>query len=79
MYAGQVSFGFYLVHELVIINGEPYWSGWAQSKTTAVLLLLGVLTLAFLLATALHEWVERPCQRLIRSRWEPSKRAGVTP
>ena len=79
VYAGQVSFGFYLVHELVIINGEPYWSGWAQSKTTAVLLLLGVLTLAFLLATALHEWVERPCQRLIRSRWEPSKRAGVTP
>ncbi len=78
VYAGQVSFGFYLVHELVIINGEPLWGGWVASKPVATALLVGVFAIAFALATLLHEGVERPAQRWIRGRWQARRRTGAT-
>ena len=58
VYAGEVSYAFYLVHELTIVNVHhlmPSAPGWAQAATA--------LSAACLLAVALHHLVERPCRR----------------
>lgn len=67
-YAGEVSFAFYLVHELVIMNlaavvgagGTARW-GLVWSGVALVLASAG--------AVALHHGVERPAQRAIRRRF----------
>ncbi len=60
VYAGEVSFAFYLVHELTMCNlvGITHRTG-----TTTVLVILAV---AAVLAVALHEIVEKPLQRRLR-------------
>jgi peptidoglycan/LPS O-acetylase OafA/YrhL len=58
VYAGEVSFCFYLVHELMIVNIAPYVSGPA-----AVVLDFAA---AAMLAVVLHHLVELPCQRWLR-------------
>jgi len=58
VYAGEVSFCFYLVHELVIINAAPYISG-----PVAVVV---DLVAAAILAAGVHHLVELPCQRWLR-------------
>lgn len=77
VYAGQVSFCFYLVHELVILNGGLIWNDWATSKLQAVVLAAAVLAVAFACAAALHHLVEKPCQRWIRRRWDAAEPAAV--
>jgi peptidoglycan/LPS O-acetylase OafA/YrhL len=57
-YAGEVSFCFYLVHELVIVNVAPYISGLAAVVVD--------LVAAAMLAAAVHHLVELPCQRWLR-------------
>jgi peptidoglycan/LPS O-acetylase OafA/YrhL len=58
VYAGEVSFCFYLVHELVIINVAPYLSGPAAVAVDFVA--------AAILAAVVHHLVELPCQRWLR-------------
>ena len=58
VYAGEVSFCFYLVHELVIVDAAPYISGPAA---VVVDLVAGAV-----LATVVHHLVELPCQRRLR-------------
>lgn len=66
VYAGEVSFAFYLVHELVIMNliaavgGEGGWSGLAWAVMALVLSVMA--------AVALHHAVELPAQRWLRRR-----------
>jgi peptidoglycan/LPS O-acetylase OafA/YrhL len=61
IYAGQVSFCFYLVHEIVIINLVRVHSGG--------LAIAGVMLVASCAgAVALHHLVELPCHRLLRGR-----------
>lgn len=68
IYAGQVSYCFYLVHELVILNGELLWGNWAQaSKTHGLTITLLCFALAFLIASALHHLIELPAQKALRS------------
>lgn len=55
VYAGEVSFCFYLVHELVIVNVTPYVSGPAAVVVD--------LMAAAVLAAVIHHLVELPCQR----------------
>ncbi len=55
VYAGEVSFCFYLVHELVIVNVVPYVSGPAAVVVD--------LVAAAMLAAVVHHLVELPCQR----------------
>ncbi|MCU1595554.1 MAG: acyltransferase 3 [Frankiales bacterium] len=55
VYAGQVSFAFYLVHELVMLNLD------LTGATGAALALL----ITSVLAIALHHAVERPAQRAL--------------
>jgi peptidoglycan/LPS O-acetylase OafA/YrhL len=62
VFAGEASFAFYLVHELVIVNLQGRLTG--RGATDAVLLFL----LAASAATALHLGVERPMNRLLRGR-----------
>lgn len=69
IYAGQVSFGFYLVHELVLVNVAPFLAAGPSSKVAAFGVAGIIFAACFLLAMALHEWVEKPLQRLIRDRW----------
>ncbi len=64
IYAGQVSFCFYLVHERVIVGLRSHIGGLAGS----VLMLL----VAALAAVALHHLVEVPGQRLLRPRGKPA-------
>jgi peptidoglycan/LPS O-acetylase OafA/YrhL len=65
IYAGQVSFAFYLVHELLIVNLRR---GLALDGFPAAVLYLVLTTLA---AIALHHLVELPCQRLLRGARTP--------
>lgn len=68
VYAGQVSFGFYLVHELVLLNLSP-WVGTAdRGLVVNVGRGVGLFTVAVACAVALHEFVEKPAQRQLRSR-----------
>lgn len=66
VYAGQVSFAYYLVHELVLFNGAPLWGAGPSHMLARLALTAAVAIACFLLAMALHEWVERPLQRRIR-------------
>jgi peptidoglycan/LPS O-acetylase OafA/YrhL len=58
VYAGQVSFAFYVVHELVIVNLRR--AGLHGPAGAAAMLLVTALA-----AVALHELVERPAQRML--------------
>ena len=60
VYAGQVSFAFYLVHELVILNVADLTGlrGWVLNPWA--------FAVSCLAAVALHHLVERPCERRIR-------------
>lgn len=65
VYAGEASFCFYLVHELVIINLAPYISG-----PGAVVVDLVV---SAMLAAVVHHLIELPCQCWLR----PGGRLGA--
>ena len=66
-YCGEVSFGFYLVHELVILNLAPHLPGTTRLDRVSSLVVLMVV--ACLSAVLLHHGVERPAQRRIRAGW----------
>jgi peptidoglycan/LPS O-acetylase OafA/YrhL len=68
VYAGQVSFCFYLVHELILVNLRHEIG--AGYDTAALSLAAGMLG-----AIALHQTVELPCQKLIRRVPLPRRRA----
>lgn len=61
IFAGEASFAFYLVHQLVIVNLRRV----AVSPHEDFLICLLVSLAA---ALALHMLVERPCNRLLRDR-----------
>ena len=79
VYAGEVSFAFYLVHELVIINlrHEHLAHGWS--------LALVALLVSCAAAVTLHHLVERPAQRWLSTlfdvrstvAWEAPDRQAV--
>lgn len=76
VYAGQVSFAFYLVHELVIINlvGATGLRGWWLD--------LCALPASCAAAALLHHCVERPCEKRLRRlkvAGQPGARAGDRP
>jgi peptidoglycan/LPS O-acetylase OafA/YrhL len=60
VFAGEASFAFYLVHELVILNVTPLIPAWTE------LLVLTVVSASA--ATVLHLFVERPANRWLRGR-----------
>jgi peptidoglycan/LPS O-acetylase OafA/YrhL len=62
VFAGEVSFAFYLVHELVILNVAPI----IALPTWADLLIITVVSAGA--ATALHLLVERPANQWLRGR-----------
>lgn len=64
VYAGQVSFAFYLVHELVIINLLPF-APTSPGSVTGALLAVAALVVAGTAAVALHHGVELPAQRWV--------------
>lgn len=68
VYAGQVSFGFYLVHELVLLNVTPLLGRDDRGLALNIGRGVGILGIAVLCAIALHEFVEKPAQRQLRSR-----------
>lgn len=67
-YAGEVSFAFYLVHELVIMNLAAVVGPGGTLRWGLVWSVLA-LVLATAGAVALHHGVERPAQRAIRRRF----------
>ena len=77
-YLGEVSFGFYLVHELVIVNLAPHLP--TTSRVDHVVSLAAIGAAALGSAMALHHLVELPCQGAVR-RWWARRRtlSGRTP
>lgn len=67
VYLGQVSFAFYLVHELVLLN-VPHVLGVAPSRASGLLSLALLLGVAQGLAMVLHHSVEKPMQLSLRGR-----------
>ncbi len=64
VYAGQLSFAFYLVHQLVGLN---VFLGWASLRGVTRILVQFVI--AVVAAAVLHHLIERPCERWIRTRF----------
>ncbi|MGH3724492.1 MAG: acyltransferase family protein [Mycobacterium sp.] len=69
VYGGQISFGLYMVHELV----HTAWI-WATKQFEVSLadsgggwMMIGLLALAVVLSVALFHWVEEPGRRWMRS------------
>ncbi len=62
-YLGEVSFAFYLVHELVIVNLAAVVG--TETGPGSRVLALGVFLLSLGLAMLLHELVEKPGQRWV--------------
>jgi peptidoglycan/LPS O-acetylase OafA/YrhL len=69
VYAGQLAFAFYLVHDLVILN-LAYWLHFHVATLCAVMLVTSVG-----LAVAIHHAVEQPMQRLLSGRSGPPQAA----
>ncbi|MGW1073407.1 acyltransferase family protein [Streptomyces sp. NPDC002537] len=71
VYLGEVSFAFYLVHEIVIFSVDYFLK--THHFTIPLALHLGlVLAISFLGAVLLHEYVEKPGVKLLsRSRRKP--------
>lgn len=66
VYLGEASFAFYLVHELVMFTGNQVMKH--HPPVATVPNLVAVFSVALVGAFALHEFVEKPCQRLLTSR-----------
>ncbi|WP_165354269.1 acyltransferase family protein [Nocardioides glacieisoli] len=64
VYAGELSFAFYLLHGQVLFTVEQYVTLF-PSKPVGALYTLGTFLLAGLAAAALHHLVEKPAQRRI--------------
>ena len=78
IYLGEVSFGFYLVHELVIVNLAPHLPTATRVDHVVSLAVIGVAALGS--AMALHHLVELPCQGAVRRWWARRRtRLGVAP
>lgn len=63
-YAGEVSFAFYLVHEMVL-KGAIEVLGAFPTKPTGLIFTIGTLATACVAAAMLHHLVEKPAQRRI--------------
>jgi peptidoglycan/LPS O-acetylase OafA/YrhL len=71
MYAGTVSFAFYLVHELVLVNLQRHTSlSGAAGAAAAFALACGC-------AVVLHHAVEEPAQQLFKRRRALARAAGA--
>jgi peptidoglycan/LPS O-acetylase OafA/YrhL len=68
--AGEISFAFYLVHELVLLN-VAHVTGLDGWRANAVM-----VPAACVAAVLLHRLVERPCERRLRSLQGPPRRAA---
>ncbi len=70
VFAGEVSFAFYLVHELVLLNVAHVTGldGWAADVV--------LVPSAVLAALLLHAVVERPCERRLRALVGRARRAA---
>lgn len=64
VFAGEASFAFYLVHELVIINLAHIIGSNHSGVTGATAMVMSFIVSAILAALA-HVYFERPCQRKI--------------
>lgn len=71
---GQWSYALYLVHELVIRLARPQLAGLPIVETFTVAVVVVVLSVAS--SGFLHEFIERPSERWLRSqysRWSPRR------
>ncbi|AUG77864.1 macrolide O-acyltransferase [Kitasatospora sp. MMS16-BH015] len=66
VYLGEASFAFYLVHELVMVTGNEVFRHHPPIATVPN--LVAVFSVSLVGAFALHEFVEKPCQRLLTRR-----------
>ncbi|WP_344640623.1 acyltransferase [Kitasatospora cystarginea] len=77
---GEISFAFYLVHELVIFTAMKLFNGPPRLPTVqALALTIACFSVALVLATMLHDMVEKPFVKLLSPKPKPkpkSKRQG---
>ena len=71
VHLGEVSFAFYLVHELVIVNVVSL-TGPYLGLVGGVAMASGTFVAALVLAVGLHELVELPAQRAVLRLWATS-------
>ncbi|WP_415854594.1 acyltransferase family protein [Sinomonas sp. G460-2] len=71
---GRWSFALYLIHELVIRTARPLVDGLAEGWAFAASVVVAAVAVA--LSGVLHEFVERPVERLLRS-WGPLRKPAA--
>ncbi|MCA0337815.1 MAG: acyltransferase [Actinobacteria bacterium] len=80
VYGGQISFCFYLVHELILLNGRGLWALAPGGMVGRVAGSMTALILCTVAAIGLHHLVERPTQRKLKSwidRREATRRTAA--
>jgi peptidoglycan/LPS O-acetylase OafA/YrhL len=75
---GEISFSFYLIHQLVIrwLKYENDQRGLFDNMYVLAALIFG---LSLLLSYLLHRYVELPCNRCIKARYKQSRFAAPAP
>jgi peptidoglycan/LPS O-acetylase OafA/YrhL len=74
VHLGEVSYAFFLVHLVVIVTAVELfelrgpWAFWP-----AVGIAAGLLLVSYVLAIAVHRWVERPAMRVLMWRRAPAE------
>lgn len=75
-YAGEVSFAFYLVHEVVILNAWAWAADLSLGRGAGLLLCIGVFMVSCLASVALHHGVELRAQGMILRWWRLRRLSG---
>jgi peptidoglycan/LPS O-acetylase OafA/YrhL len=75
---GEISFGFYLIHQLVIrwLTYENQQRGLLNNMYVLAALVFG---LSILLSYLLHRYVEVPCNQYIKARFKRSRFRAAPP
>ncbi|MFH8219139.1 acyltransferase family protein [Streptomyces sp. NPDC018057] len=75
---GHWSFAWYLIHEIVLRGAVYHWGKPAPGAATLVF-WAGVLAVSLALAGLCYQWVERPAERWLRSRFPFAAAPARTP
>lgn len=72
VFLGEISFPFYLIHQIILGQVRIYWGQYIVSIKSAFIFAAISFALSILVGTALYYLVERPANKALRKVWDTS-------